>query len=62
MMKYFCVISQNIASKLSEIQIPFQNFISGVIDINLLSDFQRVFYSIVLNRLGKFNSFRLFYL
>jgi len=53
-------MSQNITSKLSEIQIPFQNFISVVIDINLLLDFKLVLYNSVLNRLDKVNSFRLF--
>jgi len=33
-------MSQNRASKLSEIQIPYQNFISAVIDINLALDFK----------------------
>jgi len=53
---------QNIASKLLEIQIPFQNFFSGVIDINILLDFKWVLYNIVLSRLGKGNSLRHFLL
>jgi len=59
--KWWCIcgMSQNIASKLSEIQIPFSEFHQWC---DLLLDFQWVLYSSDLNRLGKVNSFRHFFL